>query len=257
MTTPCVSVIVPVYNEDGNIAACLRGLSRALGDLEHEILVCYDFDEDRTLPAIAAMPDKPPQVKLVKNELGRGAASAIRAGLRAARGDVLAVTMADLSDPPEVIPLMARKIREEGADVVGGSRYMAGGSQSGGPPLKTFLSRAAGLSLYWVAGLGTHDATTNFRAYSRRLLERVEVESRYGMELALELTVKAHRLGLKVDEVPSSWKDRTAGESRFRLLTWLPRYLRWYFRAMRGPLLAWTLLAGAAAMAAVALSHRR
>jgi glycosyltransferase involved in cell wall biosynthesis len=257
MTTPCVSVILPVYNEDGNIAACLRGLSRALGGLEHEILVCYDFDEDRTLPAIAAMPDKPAQVKLVRNELGRGAASAIRAGLRAARGDVLAVTMADLSDPPEVIPLMARKIREEGADVVGGSRYMAGGSQTGGPPLKTFLSRAAGLSLYWIAGLGTHDATTNFRAYSRRLIERVDVESRDGMELALELTVKAHRLGLKVDEVPSSWTDRTSGESRFRLMTWLPRYLRWYVLAMRGPLLAWTLLAGAVAMAAISLAHRR
>jgi len=257
MTPPCVSVIVPVYNEDGNIATCLRGLSRALEGLEHEILVCYDFDEDRTLPAIEAMPDKPPQMRLVRNTLGRGAASAIRAGMRAARGDVLAVTMADLSDPPEVIPLMVRKIREEGADVVGGSRYMPGGSQSGGPGIKRFLSRAAGLSLYWVAGLGTRDATTNFRAYSRRLIDRVEIESGSGMELALELTVKAHRMGLKVDEVPSTWKDRTAGESRFRLMTWLPRYLRWYVQAMRGPLLAWTLLAGAAAAAAAVLAHRR
>ena len=205
MTAPCVSIILPVYNEDGNIAACLRGLGRAMAGLDHEILVCYDFDEDKTLPAIAAMEDRPTTVKTVRNTLGRGVAFAIRAGFQAARGDVVVTTMADLSDPPEVIPLMARKIREEGADVVSGSRYMKGGSQSGGPPFKVLLSRAAGLSLRWIAGLGTHDATTNFRAYSRRFVDQVTVESRHGFELALELTVKAHARDFKVDEVPSTW----------------------------------------------------
>jgi len=245
MTAPCVSVILPVYNEEGNIAACLRGLSEALRDLEHEILVCYDFDEDKTLPAIAAMQDKPAAVKLVRNSLGRGVAFAIRAGLQAAVGDVLVTTMADLSDPPGVIPLMAKKIREEGADVVSGSRYMSGGSQTGGPPFKAFLSRTAGLSLRWLAGLGTHDATTNFRAYSRRYIERIRVESIAGFELALELTVKAHVQGFKVDEVPSTWKDRSAGESRFQLWKWLPRYLRWYLQALADPLIVWGTLLGA------------
>jgi glycosyltransferase involved in cell wall biosynthesis len=233
MTAACVSVILPVYNEEGNIAACLRGLTKALDGLDHEILVCYDFDEDTTLPAIARMEDKPAAVKPVRNSLGRGAAAAIRTGFQAARGDVLVVTMADLSDPPEVILAMARKIREEGADVVSGSRYMDGGSQTGGPWLKTFLSRAAGRSLHCLAGLGTHDATTNFRAYSRRFIEKVQIESEHGMELALELTVKAHRGGFRVDEVPSSWKDRSSGESRFRLWKWLPRYLRWYLLAFK------------------------
>lgn len=236
MTGPCISVVLPVYNEEGNIAACLRGLARALKDEDHEILVCYDFDEDKTLPAIAAMGDKPASVKLVKNSLGRGAAFAIRAGLQAARGDVLVTTMADLSDPPEVIPAMARKIRVEGADVVSGSRYMKGGSQTGGPTFKVLLSKTAGLSLHHLAGVGTHDATTNFRAYSRRFIQHIEVESRHGFELALELTVKAHLQGFKVDEVPSSWQDRSAGESRFKLWTWLPRYLRWYLSAMAAPL---------------------
>ncbi|HLY73269.1 MAG TPA: glycosyltransferase, partial [Planctomycetota bacterium] len=255
MTSPCISVILPVYNEEGNIAACLRGLARALENLEHEILVCYDFDGDTTLPAIASMKDRPSGLKLVRNSLGRGPAFALRAGLQAARGDVLVTTMADLSDPPELIPVMARKVREEGADVVSGSRYMKGGSQSGGPPLKVLLSRAAGLSLRWIAGLGTHDATTNFRAYSRRLIQNVPIQSRHGMELALELTVKAHRRGFKVDEVPSSWKDRSAGESRFRLGEWLPRYLRWYFLAMGAPIFVWGLLL-AAFIAALRFSLR-
>jgi hypothetical protein len=241
MTADCISIIVPVYNEKGNIAACLRGLTKALQGFEHEILVCYDFDEDTTLPAIAEMQDRPSTVKLVRNTLGRGATFAIRAGFQAARGDVLVTTMADLSDPPEAVPAMARKIREEKADVVSGSRYMKGGSQTGGPRLKTFLSRMAGLSLRWVAGMGTHDATTNFRAYSRRFIDQVRVESRSGMDLALELTVKAHLKGFKVDEVPSSWQDRSSGESRFRMWTWIPNYLRWYLQAMGDPLVVWTM----------------
>src|SRR5687767_11446251 len=140
MTRTCISVVLPVYNERDNIAACLRGLWKALAGHEHEILVCYDFDADSTLPAIAEMPDRPPSVRLVRNDLGRGAAFAIRAGFEAAQGDVIVTTMADLCDPPDVIPLMAAKVREEGADVVAGSRYMRGGSQSGGPLLKRTIS---------------------------------------------------------------------------------------------------------------------
>lgn len=244
MIRPCISVVLPVYNERENIAACLRGLWQALAEHEHEILVCYDFDQDDTLPAIAAMTDKPPSVRLVKNSLGRGAAFAIRAGFDAARGDVVVTTMADLCDPPAVIPLMARKIREEGADVVAGSRYMRGGSQSGGPFLKRTISRWVGWSMWWIADLGTHDATTNFRAYSKRFLESVAVESKTSFDIALELTVKAHLAGAEVSEVPSSWIDRTAGESRFQMWKWMPNYLRWYVRAMLPPLIVLALLVG-------------
>jgi len=254
MAEQLISVILPVYHEEGSIAVCLRGLSKALEALPHEILVCYDFDEDTTLPAIATMEERPVTVRLVRNTLGRGAAAAIRTGFQAARGDVLVVSMADLSDPPDVIGPMARKIREEGADVVIGSRYMKGGSQTGGPRLKRLLSRAAGWSLRWLTGMGTHDPTTSFRAYSRRFIERVEVQSRFGRELALELTVKAYLEGFRVDEVPSARRDRSAGQSR--LWTWLPRTLSWYLKAMAAPLMAWGAL-GAASIAALlfAIGH--
>jgi len=232
--TRLVSVVVPVYNEAENIHPCLRRLYSALKELPHEILICYDFDADTTLPAIERMPDRPATVRLVRNDLGAGVAFALQAGFRAARGDVIVTTMADLSDPPEVIPAMAEKIRA-GAAVVSGSRYMRGGSQSGGPFLKRTLSRWAGLSLHALAGLGTHDATTNFRAYSSAFLRGIKVESPVGFSVALELTIKAHRMGLKVDEVPSSWTDRSAGRSRFRLAKWLPHYLKWYFKAFRRP----------------------
>ncbi|ORW91916.1 glycosyl transferase [Mycobacterium sp. IEC1808] len=250
-----VSVVIPVYNEGENIQVCVRRLTEALAETPHELLVCYDFDEDSTLPALAAMPDRPASLRLVRNSLGKGVANALIAGFGAARGDVVVTSMADLSDPPSVIPLMAAKIREEGAAVVSGSRYMRGGTQRGGPRLKTLMSRTAGLSLHYVGGVATHDATTNFRAYSRRFLEDVPVQSRRGFEVGLELTTKAHLLGYRIDEVPSSWDDRTAGTSRFDLAGWLPAYLRWYGLAMRRPVLRWAG-GGLASLGALRLLQR-
>lgn len=244
MSSQLISVVVPVYNEAGNIEPCLRGLWSALQETAHEILVCYDFDQDDTLPAIAAMGDAPPSLRLVKNDLGRGAAFALRAGFAAARGDVVVVTMADLSDPPEPIVEMVRRVREDGVAVVCGSRYMRGGSQTGGPWVKSTLSRTACLALKWVAGMGTHDATNNFKAYSAQFLAATKVESDQAFDIALELATKAHLSGAGVGEVPSSWVDRSAGDSRFQVWAWMPSYLRWWLRAMAAPLVVWAVLVG-------------
>ncbi len=227
-----ISVVLPVYNESGNIQPCLRGLWASLAEIPHEIIVCYDFDDDDTLPAIKEMTDPPPTLRLVKNDLGPGVFNAIKKAFAVSRGDIVVSTMADLSDPPELIPVMADKIRRGGAAVVSGSRYMPGGAQIGGPWLKRNLSRLAGITLHGLMGLGTHDGTTNFRAYRKEFLDQVVIESHRGFELALELTVKAHIMGLKVDEVPTVWKDRSNGQSQFKLLAWLPHYLKWYLKAM-------------------------
>ncbi|HEX4125188.1 MAG TPA: hypothetical protein VHY37_10720, partial [Tepidisphaeraceae bacterium] len=111
--------------------------------------------------------------------------------------------------------------------------YMKGGKQIGGPKLKGLLSRTAGLTLYWLTGLPTHDPTNSFKAYRKEFLDRTPIESTAGFCLGLELTVKAHFAGAKVEEVPASWQDRTAGTSRFKLMKWLPMYLHWYFLAFR------------------------
>jgi 8-oxo-dGTP pyrophosphatase MutT (NUDIX family) len=233
MGLPEFSIVVPVYNEGENIGGLLRGLEKDVPG-EREILICYDFDADTTLPAIAAMNPPVAGVRLVRNDLGKGVVNAIRAGFKASRGRLgVVVTMADLSDPPDRIPALVERLRA-GDDVVAGSRYMKGGRQIGGPPLKGFLSRLAGTLAWWFTGIGIHDVTTNFRAYSRRLVEEVPIESKGGFELGLELTVKAHLAGWRVGEVPSDWHDRTAGQSRFKLFAWLPGYLRWYLRLFLG-----------------------
>src|SRR6202035_4005196 len=148
-------------------------------------------------------------VRLVHNTLGKGVLNALRAGFQASRGDVVVVMMADRSDEPRDVAAMARLVRE-GADVVAGSRYVRGGRQEGGPLLKRTLSRLAGMSLHYLAGLPIHDATNNFRAYSRRVVEQIPIEGAASFALAMELTLKAHWRGWRVAEAPTTWRDRTA-----------------------------------------------
>ncbi len=90
----------------------------------------------------------------------------------------------------------------------------------------------AGLTLHWFAGVPTHDPTNNFKLYSRRFLDTIAIESTAGFELALELTVKATIAGRRIAEVPTTWRDRTAGQSNFKLREWLPHYLHWYLKAL-------------------------
>lgn len=230
-STPRYSVVLPVFNEGANIGEFCR---RAVAELPpgYELLVCYDFDEDDTLPALNELPasEKPHDVRLVKNDLGPGVRFAIEAGMRAARAPVVLVMMADLADDFSCVEPMVSRV-EDGCDVVASSRYMRGGRQIGGPWLKGLCSRLAGVSLRWIAGLPTHDATNSFKAYRRAFLARTRIESRAGFSLALELTVKAHFTGGRVAEVPGIWRDRSGGESRFKLVAWLPQYLHWYFWA--------------------------
>jgi dolichol-phosphate mannosyltransferase len=143
------------------------------------------------------------------------------------------VVMADLSDDLRAVEPMHRLL-QEGYDVVCGSRYMSGGRQLGGPPLKTFLSRLAGKSLHLLTRLPTHDVTNSFKMYRASFLRSLTLESTGGFEIGMEIVVKAFVRGRPIAEVPSTWTDRVAGKSRFRLWKWLPNYLRWYAYAFRG-----------------------
>jgi len=225
-----LSLVIPVYNEADNVVPLLRDVDAKVRE-PHEVLLVYDFPEDTTLPVVAAMRPPCPAVRLVHNTLGRGVLNAIKAGFRASQGDVIVVMMADRSDEPADVSAMALLVRD-GADVVAGSRYARGGRQEGGPLLKRTLSRLAGMSLHYLAGLPIRDATNNFRAYSRRAVE-LPIEGRASFAIALELTLKAYWQGWHLAEVPTTWRDRTAGQSRFRLWAWLPHYLRWYLLALR------------------------
>jgi dolichol-phosphate mannosyltransferase len=221
-----LSIIMPVYNEGEAIVPILRDLEAAL-KAKHEILVVYDFDEDTTVAPLRALAAEMPALRPLSNDLGRGVLNALKAGMAASTGTFVVVMMADGSDEPAVIERMLAFGRS-GADLVAASRYMSGGGQIGGPRFKRLLSRIAGLSLHSLGGLPIHDPTNNFKLYRRSFLASTPIESRAGFEVALELTVKAYAGGHRMAEVPTTWRDRTAGQSNFRLRAWLPEYLRWY-----------------------------
>lgn len=227
-----LSVVMPVFKEGEAVEPVLRALDAAITST-HEILVVYDFDEDPTVPVIERLAAELHTVRGLRNDLGRGVLNAMKAGIAASAGEFVLITMSDGSDEPDVVDPMVALARD-GADVVSASRYMRGGHQVGGPLLKRLMSRAAGLSLHWFAGVATHDPTNNFKLYARRYLDSIEIESTAGFELALELTVKATLAGRRVAEVPTTWRDRTAGQSNFKLRKWLPHYLHWYTVAFRG-----------------------
>ncbi len=229
--------MIPVRNEAESIRQLFDSLARAVAS-KAEVILIYDSEDDPTIAQARRQERRLPwTLRLVKNNLGRGPANALRAGFDAAAGDAVVVVMADLSDDLPLIDRMYARILS-GDDVVCGSRYMRGGRQNGGPLFKRVLSRLAGLSLFWGAGLPTHDATNAFKAYRRSFLRSLNIEGDGGFEISMEITIKAWLAGGRVSELPATWTDRMAGVSKFRLWKWLPRYLHWYFYALKGRFIA-------------------
>lgn len=232
MSAPRVSVVIPAHNEGEGIVACLDRVFEAV-TLPCEILVVHDTPDDTTVPYLEKYAREQPRLVPTLNGYGRGPADAMRYGVDTARAPVVVVTMADGCDDPQQIDALARLV-ERGVVIAAASRYSRGGQQVGVPTLKRAMSKAAGLTLHWLARVGTHDATNSFKAYSKAFIQEVGIQSDAGFEMGIELVAKARRLRRPVAELPTIWLDRTAGVSSFKMAAWLSRYLRWYFLAF-GP----------------------
>jgi len=112
---------------------------------------------------------------------------------------------------------------KNGCDIVCGSRFMPGGCMVGCRWLKATLVRSSAFALHHVARLPTRDPSNGMRLFSRRVLDQIPIESQVGFAYSLELLVKSHRLGWKIGETPLHWYERKQGQSRFRVLKWLPQ----------------------------------
>jgi len=229
-TSDSLFVVIPVYNEGDNILSTLAELEEKL-PMPATVYIVYDFEQDTTLAALPRHPAQRLRLEPIRNRYGRGALNAIKSGFAAVPEGLILVAMADLSDDFCAVSAMLEKVRS-GADVVCGSRYMRGGRQIGGPLLKRTFSRLAGLSLHWLTGLPTHDPSNSFKLYRKQVLDAITIESDGGFELGMEIVVKAWAAGFTITEVPSIWRDRSAGSSRFRMWQWIPKYVRWYFHAL-------------------------
>jgi dolichol-phosphate mannosyltransferase len=163
---PRVSIVITAYNEADNIDACLDRVFESV-DLPCEVLVVFDSPDDTTIPFLEKYSAHEPRLVPLLNELGPGPARAIRAGIAATSADVVVVTMADGCDDAEQIDILA-KLVERGVVIAAASRYARTGQQVGGPFMKGFLSRMAGLSLFWFARVGTGMRRTPSRRTPRR-----------------------------------------------------------------------------------------
>ena len=210
----------------------LRRLFEAV-DIEAEVLVVYDEAHDTTVPALTKMQLEFKNLRSVQNTYGRGPGKAIKFGIDQAGADVVVVTMADGCDDASQIAVLTRLV-ERGVVVACASRYAKTGQQVGGPFWKGIMSKMVGLTLYYGARVGTRDATNSFKAYSTNFVRQVGIESDKGFEIGIELVAKARRYRQPIAEIPTIWLDRSFGVSNFKIATWLPRYLKWYFYAF-GP----------------------
>lgn len=222
-----ISIIVPVYNEGANIAKFIYNLETSV-NIKHEVLIIYDFNKDDTIPVVKMLKYKFKNIKLIKNIFGSGLINACKTGFKKANADCMVVMPGDLADEPNTINKMY-ELSKKGYDIVCASRYSKGGKQFGGGLVKSSLSKLAGLTTPMLLGIPTFDLTNGFKMYNRKIFKKIEIESRGGWEFALEILIKAHFLGFKITESPSTWKERSSGKSKFKLLQWLPKYIYWYF----------------------------
>lgn len=227
-----LAIVIPVYNEGKNFPQFWSEVTTHVKS-SFQAYVIYDFDEDDTVAAAQSFIDRgETRLTLLKNNVRRGVVGAIQTGFNHVESGPCLVVMADLSDDFRQVDDMLALYRQ-GYHIVAGSRYMPGGKILGAPFVKQMMSRAAGVSLHWLRGLPTHDPTNAFKLYDKDMLSKINIESSGGFELNLEITVKAFLAGYKITEIPTTWRDRTLGVSKFKLWAWLPKYLRWYFYAFR------------------------
>ena len=230
MMQPRLDIVIPVYNEGANILRTLGGLTKHLRT-SARVLICYDREDDDTLPVIRGNPEalKTLSIEFVRNS-GRGAHGAIMTGFAQSRAPYVLVFPADDDYNGVMLDGMVARAQQD-YDIVCASRFMQGGSMDGCPWFKALLVRTANFTLHHLARIPTHDASNGFRLFSRRVIDNVVIESDAGFCYSIELLVKCHRLGWPIGEVPAQWIERREGESRFRVLRWLPAYLRWYLYA--------------------------
>ncbi len=223
-----LDIVIPVYNEGGRIVSLIDDL-RASVAVPFRVLICYDFDDDDTLPAIAGYPADRADILAVKNSEG-GPHAAVRAGLEATTAPMVLVYMADDSFNAGLIDAMVAMLRD-GYDFVVASRFMPGGTHEGCRWYKVLPTRVASFTLHHFARVPVRDSTNSFQLFSRRVIDSIEIESRTGFTFSIELLVKTLRLGWMAGELPALWEEREDRPSRFKIIEWMPAYMRWYVYA--------------------------
>ena len=209
-------VVLPTYNEAENLPEIVPAILAASGALD--ILVVDDGSPDGTGPlADGLAAAHPGRVRVLhrarKEGLGRAYLAGFAEALALGYGRVLEMD-ADFSHDPKRLPALLAA--SEGADVVLGSRYVAGGGTENWGLGRRLLSRGGSFYARTILGLPVRDLTGGFKCFQRGVLEALELESvaSTGYAFQIELTYRAVRRGFKVVEVPITFVDRRVGKSK-------------------------------------------
>jgi len=225
--SPILALIIPVFQEQDNIVTLLDNISKKI-KIPITVNIIFDTEDD---PTVGVVKENIAKYKFpilyIKNKYGDGALNAIKTGLELFKEDACVIIMADGSDDLRTINGMYGLFCQ-GFHIVCGSRYMRNGSQLGGGFIKKSLSIIAGKSLYWFTKLPTHDVTNSYKLYTKKAIDMINIESTGGFEIGMEIVVKSYLNGLAITEVPTTWKDRYEGTSKFKLRKWIPHYVKWY-----------------------------
>jgi dolichol-phosphate mannosyltransferase len=212
--TDRVTVVLPTYNEREN----LSDIAAAITTHGYRLLVVDDSSPDGTGEIADEMARANPAISVLHREKKEGLGPAYRAGFDRALADGAETVIemdADFSHDPADLPRLVEAV-EQGADLAIGSRYVPGGSTPDWPWSRRFISKGGNLYARIMLGIPTRDATAGFRAFRAEALRVLSYEnaeaSGYGFQV--EMAMRAHGAGMKVVEVPISFKDRTRGTSK-------------------------------------------
>ena len=210
-----VLVIVPTYNERDNIETIIDRVLRSVPDAN--VLVVDDSSPDGTGKIADELAVNDSRVHVLHRTAKAGLGAAYIAGFRwgLERGyDVLVEMDADGSHAPEQLPRLLAALRE--ADLVLGSRWVAGGTVVNWPLSRELLSRSANLYTRVALGLSVRDATGGYRVYRRRVLDSIDLTevASQGYCFQVDLAWRAVLAGFRVVEVPITFVDRERGESK-------------------------------------------
>ena len=209
---PKLSVVIPSYNEEGNVPLVATATHRALraaGIEDYEIVFVNDGSRDGTLDQIRAEVERDHRVRLLSLRRNSGETAATEAGIRHSRGDVVVVMDCDLQNDPTDIPRLLEKIGPY--DCVCGYREKRG---EGDNLVKIVSSRVANGVRNWALGDGIRDSGCTFRAFKREALGRVKFFR--GMHRFLPTLLQME--GFTVTEIPVKHHPRRLGQSKYGVL---------------------------------------
>src|SRR5258707_5756556 len=216
-----LAVVLPMYNEAATVVGLLERIAsvRDRSGLDLTALAVDDGSRDATFDRLVESAPRFGFLRFVRHERNRGMAAALRTGIATAlseRGpgyDTIALMDADLTHDPEDLPRLVAPIVEDRADFVLGSRYVPGGRMRGVPWARRAISIVGNHAVRRVLGVPVGGLTTGYRAARPEVFRAMSLEE-HGFGIQLEGTVKAHRAGFRVVEVPITLGVRKSGYSK-------------------------------------------